>query len=100
MHGEELLRHCEALNRQALYSSASSLASFLLVTHNLEWQVYSTYAASLFGLGEYKRAQSAYQTALDMLAGPPFFMTPLLLPPSPFPPPHGTNSCVRSAGLC
>lgn len=70
MHGEELLRHCEALNRQALYSSAASLTSFLLVTHNLEWQVYSTYAASLFGQGEYKRAVSAYQTALDMLPGP------------------------------
>jgi hypothetical protein len=67
--GKSLLEQCRALNAQGLYHSAAALASFLVGARILDSEVFTVYGDSLFGLGEPKRALSAYRSALELMGG-------------------------------
>ncbi len=67
--GKALLDQCRALNSQGLYQSAAALASFLVGARLLDSEVFTVYGDSLFGLGEPKRALSAYRSALELMGG-------------------------------
>jgi tetratricopeptide (TPR) repeat protein len=67
----QVLLQCQTLNGQGLYSSSATLLSFLLSPDTQDPNVYMAYGDALFNMGEYKRAEAALRTALELLGGAP-----------------------------
>jgi tetratricopeptide (TPR) repeat protein len=67
----QVLAQCGQLNALGLYASAATLVSFMLSPDAQDPNVYTVYGEALFNMGEYKRAEAALRTALDLLGGSP-----------------------------
>lgn len=61
-----ILAQCKELNASSLYASAAALASFIVGSNQADAEVFITYGDSLTGMGEHKRALSAYRSAHDL----------------------------------